>query len=121
MVKSKTEVSVVVEQGAYKGTILRNSLTTGEFEYHETYVNVKTESGSVLLKASAAHKITKNTKLGKLLARFGAELKDEILDIDTDDYLQPGMEVMFNVERIENKKGAIFSEIQIDTLVPFKG
>jgi len=115
MPKAKVEESKAIDPGNYTGKILRNEVTEGEFQYHETYIAVNTE-GNPVMRASAPYRITSGSTLGRLLERFGAAINVGE-ELDTDDFLVADKKVSFTVIRKANKSGLEFSNIVVDTVM----
>jgi len=62
-------------EGKHRGEITRVDYRFEPYEYTDIYVKTKGKEGEIELKYGCPSKVTPQTKLGKLLKAFGADLK----------------------------------------------
>lgn len=123
MPKAKVEETIVLKEGQYEGEIVKNEVTTPEgkdYEYHDTFVKVlgTDYEEAPVIKLGCPFKITENTILGKVLQKFGAELKVKEM-LDTDEFLKPGQKVVFSVVT-KKQNNAEFANIVPETFRPLE-
>jgi len=100
-----------LSDGQHVGVITRVEYSETPFEYTDVYI----ESEGVGIKAGFPTVASEKSKLGKLLARFGAELKVG-QKVDPDKVLI-GRKCVFLTNSEENKDG-VFARVLGDTLKP---
>lgn len=119
--------SIKIPEGKHTGTISKLALRTDPYEYVDVWValdDVKDSKGnSVEIKEGCPASITKNSKLGKLLNRFGmsgAELKEAHgKNVDIEQWLKTGTAVkLMTVNKPDERTGFEFARVEEDSLKP---
>jgi len=122
----KGRESVAIPEGTHNGKIVDlKQETRGKegYEYLDVHVSVdsikNTKGEPVSIKYGCPFDLTPNTKLGKLLMKFG--VKKEIIEsgdpVDIEKHLRKGIGVRFMTKDEETDRGT-FARIVEDTLKP---
>jgi len=111
----EVENAVYIPDGIHKGIIQKPELKAYEYKGKTIeYLNIpiKLEEEDIVLNYSCPAKITKNTKLGKLLSIF--VVLDGIINVEK---VLEGQKVVFQTITTENDRGS-FAEIVPDSIKP---
>lgn len=110
------EKTIRIEDGVHEGLITKVEYRTKPYTYTDVFVETQTSGGKVELRYGCPTKLTKETKLGKLLLGFGAGLKIGE-KVDPESYLV-GKKVKFQTinEMVEGK--GTFARIVEGSLKP---
>ena len=110
--------AVTILDGEHEGVIINVRYRARPYEYVDLEIELRQGSDSVVLKAGYPQIISKNSKLGYLLIRFGEELK-EGSEIDPDKVLI-GQKCKFKTFT-EQKDTGKFAKVIPDSVRPSKG
>ena len=102
-----------LSEGRHVGVVTKVEYRTEPFEYTDLFI----ESENILVKAGYPSVVSEKSKLGKLLKRFGAELKVGA-KIDPDTLI--GLKCQFLTTSEETKDGT-FARVLADTVKPLNG
>ena len=111
--KIKVEETKSLEDGRHQGEIL-------DIQYREDpyqYVDILISCEGMTLKASYPQKLAPRTMLGKLLSRFGAEVKTGE-EISPEAYITKGKKVEFFTLTEKDDEGNEYTKILRETLKP---
>lgn len=113
--KREVKKSFEIADGEHTGTIVSVEVREEPYAYIEPMVKVD-GFDELNMKYSCPDSLSQNSKLGKLLVAFGAEI-DEGEEVDIEEILL-GRKVKFMTQKIKGKGGREFSEIIVGTLKP---